>query len=116
MAVGTTVTLTCTANGGIPRPGLELYRQPGDRLVRSVPQPTGQTVATLEHTLTLAKEDNQARYVCRTLVTSSRVGVTSSAEITFDIPCTYYIIHDERELRVQIRLRQNRPPSFIELL
>ena len=92
VAAGTTVTLTCTVNGGNPRPGLELYRQPGNQLVKRIPQPSEQAVAQLVYTGTLNKEDNQARYVCRTLVTSTSIPnfpVKSSTEITFDVQCEY---------------------------
>ena len=95
VAAGTTVTLTCTANGGNPRPGLELYRQPGNQLVKRIPQPSGQAVAQLVYTRTLNKEDNQARYVCRTLVTSTSIPnfpVKSSTEITFDVQCEYFAL------------------------
>ena len=89
------VTLTCTAEGGNPRPGLELYRLPGNHLVKSEPErkPNAQIDAQLVYNRTLTKQYNNESYVCRTLVDSPSIPdfpVKSSEEITFDVQCEYF--------------------------
>ena len=92
VTAGTMVTLTCTANGGNPRPGLELYRLPGNHFAKSERQPNDQVDVQLVYSRRLTKQHNGDRYVCRTLVDSPSIPnlpVVSSAEITFDVQCEY---------------------------